>query len=91
MLKEIKDKKCIICKSNFKPFRTTQKVCSNKCANELKKAKESQKTERKKESKATERKTKLELAKITFNKSGAERAPYGSKKKRKLFTLKILK
>lgn len=73
MLTEIKDKKCKICKSEFKPFKTTQNVCSNKCANELKKVKESQKTDRQKESKARERKTKLELAKITFNKYIRER------------------
>jgi hypothetical protein len=67
MLKEIKNKKCKICESEFKPFRTTQTVCSNKCANELKEVKESKKTEQKKQKKTTERKTKLELAKITFN------------------------
>ena len=29
---EIKDKKCKVCKSLFKPFKTTQSVCSTSCA-----------------------------------------------------------
>lgn len=32
MNKKIKNKKCKICQTDFQPFKTTQKVCSIKCA-----------------------------------------------------------
>jgi hypothetical protein len=47
-MKEPKDKTCKICKTRFKPFRTTESVCSIRCAIELskvaKKKQEAQKT-----------------------------------------------
>lgn len=66
---EAKDKVCknLECKKRFKPFKTTDNVCSLQCASELKKVKQKRKDEVKTETKRQAHKTKLELARITFN------------------------
>jgi len=42
-VKTVRDKKCKICGNNFKPFKTTQRVCSQQCAITYAKEKEKEK------------------------------------------------
>jgi len=42
-VKTVRDKKCKICGNNFKPFKTTQRVCSHQCAITYAKEKEKEK------------------------------------------------
>ena len=73
MLTEIKKKKCKGCGDNFTPFRTTNQVCSKKCAFDLAEKKAEKKKESGKEKVKNERKHLLEVARVTFNKFIRER------------------
>lgn len=67
MERVIKPKKCKVCGVEFYPFRTTDVVCSEKHARELRQKKTLEKIEKGKQRKTSERKAKLDLARITFN------------------------
>jgi hypothetical protein len=61
-MKEPKPKTCKICKARFKPFRTTEKVCSIQCAIELSKvAKKKQEVQKTKEWNAEKKARKEKL------------------------------
>ena len=71
--KQFKLKKCKACTGEFKPFNTTQVVCSPECAiawNRLKEKKATEKANRKaaRELKANDRSYRLAQAQIWFNK-----------------------
>lgn len=65
--KEIEEKSCSVCGTDFKPIRTTDKVCSGACAGKAEKAREKAGKEQKKASKKSERKILFETAEIVFN------------------------
>ncbi len=70
----IKLKTCAVCKEEFSPFQTTQKVCSPSCALKYKsfKLNEKQKKQNRaavRELKANDRSYQLRLAQAEFNKS----------------------
>ena len=75
MNKPIKDKKCRKCKTNFTPYRTTQVICSVKCAVEyaFEKTEEKEKKEIKEKHKEYREKTKtnsdyIKITQQVFNK-----------------------
>lgn len=71
-MKEIKPKKCVICKKEFKPFQTTQRACGITCALVHAKQKHAKKADKKhKELKRTFRandvKLRKKVAQAAFN------------------------
>lgn len=69
-MKPVKQKKCAWCKELFTPFRTTQKVCSPKCAAEIVKVareKQERKDLREAKLKVKPRSQWLKEAQIVFN------------------------
>ena len=64
---EIKKKGCKVCGKLFKPFKTTDSVCSVQCATELKKAKEKTKETKKQAVEVVSRKMLFDLARMKFN------------------------
>ncbi len=69
-LKPIKDKPCDICKGDFKPYSTTQRVCSVTCAIEFNRQKDIKKT---KKSDAA-RKKAFQVSDLTLRKNAARAA-----------------
>ncbi len=71
MKTEIKNKFCVICNDEFRPFKTTQRVCCWECSNEYEKTKEKRKALKVKVNKIEQPLTVqalVNLCQIVFNK-----------------------
>ena len=71
MNKTIKNKICVICGDEFRPFKTTSRVCSWECSNEYEETKEQRKILKSKFNKTEQTltiQTLVNLAQIVFNK-----------------------